>query len=106
LCSMALLFAASPVRAQSVLWVASNGSDGSDANACSQISPCATFQGAINKGGVAQVRCLTSGNYGAFTITASITIDCGTGNVGTVSVTGSGTIAITISTSSAATIVL
>src|SRR6185437_4821549 len=104
LCSMALLFAASPVRAQSVLWVASNGSDGSDANACSQISPCATFQGAINKGGVAQVRCLTSGNYGAFTITASITIDCGTGNIGTVSVSGND--AITINTASAVTIVL
>ena len=103
LCSMGLLFAASPAWAQSVLWVASNGSDG---NVCGQTTPCATFQGAINKGGASQINCLTSGNYGAFTITASITIDCGTGNVGTVSVTGSGTIAITISTSSAATIVL
>jgi hypothetical protein len=103
LCSMVLLFSASPVRAQSVLWVASNGSD---ANACSQTSPCATFQGAINKGGVAQVRCLTSGSYGPITITASLTIDCGTGNIGTVSVTGSSNSAITISTPSAATIVL
>jgi hypothetical protein len=103
LCSLVLLFSADPVQAQSVLWVASNGSD---ANACSQTSPCLTFQGAINKGGVAQVRCLTSGNYGAFTITASITIDCGTGNVGTVSVTGITTVAIVINTSSAATIVL
>ena len=102
-CSMVLLFAASPVRAQSVLWVASNGSDG---NNCGQTTPCATFQGAINKGGVAQIRCLTSGDYGAVTITASITIDCGTGNVGTVSVTGSSNSAITINTSSAATIVL
>jgi hypothetical protein len=98
---MVLLLSASPARAQNVLWVASNGSD---ANVCSQTSPCLTFQGAINKGSVAQVRCLTSGNYGAVTIAASITIDCGTGNVGTVSVTSSH--AIVINTASAATIVL
>src|SRR6185437_6775881 len=103
LCSMVLLFAASPARAQRVLWVAATGND---ANACSQSSPCLTFQGAINKGSVSQINCLTSGNYGAVTITASITIDCGTGNIGTVSVTGSTTVAITINTSSAATIVL
>jgi hypothetical protein len=103
LCSMMLLFAASPVRAQSVLWVAASGNDG---NACSQTSPCLTFQGAINKGSVSQINCLTSGNYGAVTITASITIDCGTGNIGTVSKTGSGTIAIAINTTPATTVVL
>jgi hypothetical protein len=103
LCSMVLLFTASPVRAQSVLWIAASGNDG---NACGQTTPCATFQGAINKGSVAQINCLTSGNYGAITITASITIDCGTGNIGTMSVTGSSNNAITINTSSAATIVL
>jgi hypothetical protein len=103
LCSMALFFAASPVRAQNVLWVASNGSDG---NNCGQTTPCATFQGAINKGSVSQINCLTSGNYGVVTITASLTIDCGTGNVGTVSVTGATNNAITINSSSAATIVL
>jgi hypothetical protein len=103
LCSMVLLFSASPVRAQSVLWVAASGNDG---NACGQTTPCATFQGAINKGSVSQINCLTSGNYGAATITASLTIDCGTGNIGTVSITGLGNTAIGISTSSAATIVL
>jgi hypothetical protein len=102
LCSMVLLFAASPVRAQSVLWVASNGSDG---NACGQTTPCATFQGAINKGSVSQINCLTSGSYGPVLITASIVIDCGTGNVGTVSITGPSSPAITINTG-AATIVL
>ena len=76
LCAMVLLISASPVRAQNVLWVSTSGSD---ANVCSQTSPCATFQGAINKGSVAQINCLSSGNYGAFTVTASITIDCGTG---------------------------
>ena len=103
LCAMVSLFAASPVRAQSVLWVASNGSD---ANNCAQTTPCATFQGAINKGSVAQVRCLTSGNYGPISITASLTIDCGTGNVGTVSITAPGNNAININTSSAATVTL
>ena len=76
---MVLAISASPVRAQSVLWVSATGND---ANVCSQAAPCLTFQGAINKGSVAQINCLTSGSYGAFTITASITIDCGTGNIG------------------------
>jgi hypothetical protein len=100
---MVLLFSASPASAQSVLWVAATGND---ANVCSQVSPCGTFQAALNKGGVSQINCLTSGNYGAVTITASLTIDCGTGNIGTVSITGSSNSAITINPASAATIVL
>jgi hypothetical protein len=100
--AMVLLISASPARAQSVLWVSANGLDG---NVRSQTSPCATFQGAINKGSVIQINCLTSGNYGPFTITASITVDCGTGNIGNVAVVDGGT-AITITTPSAATIVL
>jgi hypothetical protein len=101
LCAVALLFSASQARAQAVFWVANNGND---ANTCTQTAPCATFQGVLNKGAVSQINCLTSGNYGAFTITASITIDCGTGNIGNVIVnTGD---AITIDASSAATIVL
>jgi hypothetical protein len=100
LCAMVLLLSASPVRAQSILWVSATGND---ANACSQTAPCGSFQGAINKG-PAQINCLTSGNYGTFTITASITIDCGAGNVGNIaSTTAEG---ITISTTSAGTIVL
>jgi hypothetical protein len=99
---MLLLMSAGPVRAQSVLWVAYNGSD---ANACTQAFPCLTFQGAITKGGVSQINCLTSGNYGPVTITASITIDCGTGNVGIIDAT-LGVSAVTINASAAATIVL
>jgi hypothetical protein len=98
-----LFFSASPVMAQNVLWVSPSGSD---ANVCSQTSPCGTFQGAINKGNVPQINCVASGSYGTFTITASITIDCGTGNVGTVFDNVSQGNAITINTSSAATIVL
>jgi hypothetical protein len=103
LCVTVFLFSASPVQAQSVLWVANNGND---ANTCSQTSPCATFQGAINKGSVAQINCLTSGSYGAFTVTASIIIDCGTGNVGNIVSSVLGSTAITINTASPATIIL
>jgi hypothetical protein len=99
---MLLLMPASPVQAQAVLWVAPNGND---ANVCSQTAPCLTFQGAVLKGNVAQINCLSSGNYGIVTITASITIDCGTGNVGNIDVPGN-TNAITINTPTAATIVL
>jgi hypothetical protein len=99
--TMVLSISASPVLAQSVLWVSATGSDG---NACSQAAPCLTFQGAINKGSVSQINCLSSGSYGPITITAPITIDCGTGNVGNiVSSSGSG---ITINTSATATIIL
>jgi hypothetical protein len=102
LCAVALLVLASPVQAQSVLWVSADGSDG---NACSQTSPCATFAGVIAKGNVAQINCLTSGDYGPFTITASITIDCGAGSIGNVSVGQDGT-AIAINASAGATVVL
>jgi hypothetical protein len=89
---MVLLISASPAGAQSRLWVSAGGSD---VNACSQQSPCATFQGAINKGSVSQVNCLTSGSYGPFTITASITVDCGTGNIGTIFAPAGNAITIT-----------
>jgi hypothetical protein len=96
-----LLFSASPVMAQNVLWVSNTGND---ANTCGATAPCASFQGAINKGNVVQINCLTSGTYGAVTITASLTIDCGTGNIGDVNVFSG--IAITIANNSAATIIL
>jgi hypothetical protein len=102
LCAIVLLISVCPVRAQNVLWVANNGND---ANVCSQAAPCLTFQGAINKGSVAQINCLTSGNFGSFTIAASITVDCGTGNVGTIAVAAN-IPAISILANSAATIVL
>ena len=73
--TMVLLMSATPVRAQ--LWVSPTGSD---SNACTEISPCLTFQGAVNKGSVSQINCLSSGSYGTVSITTSLTIDCGTGN--------------------------
>ncbi len=96
-----LLFSASPVRAQNVAWV---GPNGDDMNACIETSPCATFQGVINKGNISEINCLGSGNYHPFTITASITIDCGAGNIG--NIVNSTNAAITINTTAAATIIL
>jgi hypothetical protein len=101
LCAMVLLFSAGPARAQFALWVSPSGND---SNSCFETSPCLTFQGAINKGNVIQINCLTSGSYGTFTITASITVDCGSGNVG--NIISSNTHGIQITTTSAATIVL
>jgi hypothetical protein len=99
--AMVLLFSANLVQAQQ--WVSPNGSD---SNACTATAPCATFQGALNKypGSVLQINCLASGSYGSFTITGSITIDCGTGNVGNIVVTDGQ--AINIDASSDANIVL
>jgi Right handed beta helix region len=95
-----LLFSINPARAQSALWV---GPTGSDSNACSTTGPCATFAGAYAKGGVTQINCLSSGNYGQVTITGSLTIDCGSGNVGNIV---SGTYGILIETTGPAIIIL
>jgi hypothetical protein len=98
LCAMVLLISAGPARAQNVLWV---GPTGNDINACSETAPCATFQGAINKGSVSQINCLGSGLYGSITITTSLTIDCGAGNMGNIvaanngiGITGSGPVVL------------
>jgi hypothetical protein len=101
--TMVLLFSTDPAQAQLALWVSPTGNDG---NNCFEAAPCLTFQGAINKGNVAQINCIGSGYYLPFTITASITIDCGAGNIGVVVAGGQGNNAITINTSSSATIVL
>jgi hypothetical protein len=98
---LTLVLLASPVLAQNVMFVAPNGSD---ANSCVQAAPCATFQAAYNKGNVSQINCLGSGFYGAITVTASLTVDCGSGNVG--NIVDSSVSGITISTTAAATIVL
>jgi hypothetical protein len=99
LCAIVLSFSASPVRAQNVAWVSANGSG----TTCSETSPCATFATAIATG-ASQISCLSSGSYGPVTITTSLTIDCGTGNVG--NIVSSSASAITINTTAAATIIL
>jgi hypothetical protein len=98
---LTMVLLASPVLAQSVMFVAPNGSD---ANSCAEAAPCATFQAAYSKGNVSQINCLGSGFYGPITITTSLTLDCGDGNVG--NIVNSSASGITISTTAAATIVL
>ncbi len=68
---------------------------GDDANPCSRTAPCKTFAGAISKtaaGG--EIDALDPGGFGAVTITKSITIDGGGGQVA--SVLAAGTNAINI----------
>ncbi len=68
---------------------------GDDANPCSRTAPCKTFAGAISKtaaGG--EIDALDPAGYGTLTITKSITIDGGGGQVA--SVLASGTVGITV----------
>jgi hypothetical protein len=105
LCALAFVVLAEPAHAQTILWV---GPNGIDTNSCSQTAPCATFAGALGKGAT-QINCLGSGNYGQLnsntvSITGSLVIDCGAGNIG--EVTSTTNQAININAGSAATIVL
>lgn len=68
---------------------------GDDANPCSRTAPCKTFAGAISKtatGG--EIDNLDTGGYGSLTITKSITIDGGGGQIASVLVAGTDGIAI------------
>ncbi len=80
--ALALCLYAVPADAQATrTWVSGTGSD---AAACSRNAPCATFFGALSKtaaGG--EINCVDAGGFGAFTISKSITIDCG-GAVGSI----------------------
>src|SRR5215469_11193885 len=62
---------------------------GDDANPCSRTAPCKTFAGAISKtanGG--EIDALDPGGFGSLTITKSITIDGGGGQVASCLATG------------------
>src|ERR1700691_3577155 len=62
---------------------------GDDANPCSRTAPCKTFAGAISKtaaGG--EIDALDPGGFGALTITKSITLDGGGGQVASVMASG------------------
>src|SRR5437016_10506245 len=68
---------------------------GDDANPCSRTAPCKTFAGAISKtaaGG--EIDALDPGGFGALTITKSITLDGGGGQVASVLVSGTNGIVI------------
>ena len=69
---------------------------GDDANPCSRTAPCKTFAGAISKtANFGEIDALDPGGFGAVTITKSITIDGGGGQVA--SVLAAGTFGIQIS---------
>jgi hypothetical protein len=68
---------------------------GDDANPCSRTAPCKTWAGAIAKtapGG--EIDSLDPGGFGALTITKSITLDGGGGQVGSVLVAGTNGITV------------
>jgi hypothetical protein len=79
--------AIAPAHAQATrTWISGVGDD---ANPCSRTAPCKTFAGAISKtstGG--EIDALDPGGFGALTITKSITLDGGGGQVASVLTTG------------------
>jgi hypothetical protein len=87
------IFAAGAAHAQATrTWVSGIGDD---VNPCSRTAPCKTFAGAISKtaaGG--EIDALDPAGYGAVTIVKSMTIDGGSGQVG--SILASGTNGVTV----------
>lgn len=102
--ALAALLPAATAHGQATrTWVSGAGvahpEPGDDANPCSRVQPCKTFAGAISKtttGG--EINTLTSGGFGAVTITKSITID-GAGTQASILSSGIDAINITIPTS-------
>src|SRR5947209_127866 len=88
-----LVFGTAMMSAQATrTWVSGVGDD---ANPCSRTAPCKTFAGAISKtaaGG--EIDALDPGGFGAVTITKSITIDGGGGQVASVLVAGTNGIVV------------
>src|ERR1700688_2979939 len=82
-----LVLASTPAYAQATrTWVSGVGDD---ANPCSRTAPCKTFAGAISKTAIGgEIDVLDPGGFGALTITKSITIDGGGGQVASVLVAG------------------
>src|SRR5215470_15285876 len=93
LAATCLLMAVQPAAAQATrTWVSGVGDD---ANPCSRTAPCKTFAGAISKtaaGG--EINALDPGGFGAVTITKSITIDGGGGQIASTLVAGTNGIII------------
>jgi hypothetical protein len=79
--------AIAPAHAQATrTWISGVGDD---ANPCSRTAPCKTFAGAISKtstGG--EIDVIDPGGFGALTITKSITLDGGAGQVASILVAG------------------
>ncbi len=81
-----LAFASLAQAQASRTWVSGVGDD---ANPCSRTAPCKTFAGAISKtANFGEIDALDPGGFGALTITKSITIDGGGGQVASVLTAG------------------
>ena len=93
LASAAAALAAPSAHAQATrTWVSGVGND---ANPCSRTAPCKTFAGAISKTATAgEIDALDPGGFGAVTITKSITIDGGGGQVASVLAAGTNGIVV------------
>src|SRR5438477_8948203 len=78
---------------------------GDDANPCSRTAPCKTWAGAISKtaeGG--EIDALDPGGFGALTITKSITLDGGGGQVASVLAAGTNGIVVAAASNDVVTI--
>jgi hypothetical protein len=93
LASASAALAAPSANAQATrTWVSGVGND---ANPCSRTAPCKTFAGAISKTATAgEINALDPGGFGAVTITKSITIDGGGGQVASVLAAGTNGIVV------------
>jgi len=91
--TLVLSLPVAPAHAQATrTWVSGVGDD---ANPCSRTAPCKTWAGAISKtanGG--EIDALDPGGFGALTITKSITLDGGGGQVASVLVAGTNGIVV------------
>jgi hypothetical protein len=104
-CAIACIVATAPAQATSPRTFVS--ASGSDSNACTQAAPCLTFAHAFTQttsGG--EIDCLSGGDYGPVTITASITIDCGPGNLAMIGVTSSNSNGITVNLATTGVVVI
>jgi len=91
--AMMLILPGAPAQAQATrTWVSGVGDD---VNPCSRTAPCKTWAGAISKtaaGG--EIDALDPGGFGAVTITKSITLDGGGGQVASTLVAGTNGIVV------------
>src|SRR5438045_9715468 len=100
---VSLVAGAASVNAQATrTWVSGVGDD---ANPCSRTAPCKTWAGAISKtaeGG--EIDALDPGGFGALTITKSITLDGGGGQVASVLAAGTNGIVVAAASNDVVTI--
>ena len=102
-CSASIVLFVPVLNAQATrTWISGVGDD---ANPCSRTAPCKTFAGAISKtapGG--EIDALDPGGFGALTITKSITLDGGGGQVASILVAGTNGLVVAAASTDVVTI--